>query len=297
MSLRLWLCQKGPSDDSWQGLLPVPQGQTLGVVRVDWASVFLLGFAISVDGLGAGLVYGMKRIRIPLLSLMIISLSSGIVLGASMLAGRSVTWLMDRWVAKAMGSCMLFVMGVAMIFDAAKRRGVGSPARNGQTDDDCTAQIECGAGSGELPDVGCRESETLRENSLPPCGPSCVGCPYLPAVAHAKTMKVKIGSLSLVIHILREPEAADLDGSGVLSPAEAALLGTALALDAAGAGFAAAVTGLWAASVPVVAALMKLGAVALGARLGSSCSRALGGTSLVFAPGACMILLSLLSLL
>lgn len=264
---------------------------------MDWAGVFLLGLAVSMDGLGAGLAYGMKRIRIPLPSLVVVSLSSGIALGASMLAGHSVSWLVDGWAANAAGACMLFVMGVVMIRAAARQRSARDKAASFKTAEDHGACTEregkpresakgenCGLGVGG-PD------------GILPWGAMCIGCPYLPEIVPAKTLRVKIGSLRLVVHVLREPEAADLDGSGVLSLAEAALLGTALALDAAGAGFATAVSGLWSLSVPIVAACMKFAAVSLGVKLGSSCSKALGETPLAFAPGACLILLALLSLL
>lgn len=264
---------------------------------MDWVSVFVLGLAVSIDGLCAGLAYGMKRIQIPVLSLVVVSLSSGVALGTSMLAGHSVSWLVDGWAARAMGACMLLVMGAVMIRDAAQRSNVRSQTLGSRTADDPSACRGRRVEPCEPAEVGTQEREVGGGNSRLPCGTLCAGCPYLPSAAPAKTLKLKIGSLRLVVHVLREPEAADLDGSGVLSPAEAALLGTALALDAAGAGFASAVSGLWSLYVPVVVACMKFAAVSLGLKLGTSCSRALGETPLAFAPGVCLILLALRSLI
>ncbi|MDN5302687.1 MAG: hypothetical protein PWQ60_2201 [Thermoanaerobacteraceae bacterium] len=54
---------------------------------------------------------------------------------------------------------------------------------------------------------------------------------------------LKIKPLGLVVMILREPAIADRDISGVIDPREAFLLGTALAMDAFGAGIGAAAAG------------------------------------------------------
>ena len=53
----------------------------------------------------------------------------------------------------------------------------------------------------------------------------------------------RIRPLGLVVKILREPTVADTDTSGMIDIKEALLLGSALALDALGAGLGAAATG------------------------------------------------------
>lgn len=64
---------------------------------------------------------------------------------------------------------------------------------------------------------------------------------------------LRIKPLGIVIQVLREPSRADLDSSGVISYQEAFLLGTALALDALGAGIGASLSGFkLAMTVPLV---------------------------------------------
>jgi putative sporulation protein YtaF len=64
---------------------------------------------------------------------------------------------------------------------------------------------------------------------------------------------LRIKPLGIVIQVLREPSRADLDSSGVISFREAFLLGTALALDALGAGMGASLSGFsLAMTVPLV---------------------------------------------
>jgi len=64
---------------------------------------------------------------------------------------------------------------------------------------------------------------------------------------------LRIKPLGIIIQVLREPSRADLDSSGVISFREAFLLGTALALDALGAGMGASLSGFKPAlTVPLV---------------------------------------------
>ena len=50
-------------------------------------SLLILAFAVSLDGFGVGVMYGLRKIRIPLLSIGIISLWSGIIIYSSMQIG------------------------------------------------------------------------------------------------------------------------------------------------------------------------------------------------------------------
>lgn len=109
-------------------------------------------------------------------------------------------------------------------------------------------------------------------------------------------LKIRLRSLSLAIAILREPEAADSDRSGVISPAEAVGLGVALALDAMGAGFALALLHGWQWLLPPLAGGLSLAALAGGLKLGhlgTMQGRGLPGELL---PGLLLIVLGLFQL-
>lgn len=78
----------------------------------------------------------------------------------------------------------------------------------------------------------------------------------------------RIKPLGIIIQILREPSKADLDSSGVISFREAFLLGTALALDALGAGMGASMSGFnFAMTIPLVGCCKFL-LISLGLRWG-----------------------------
>lgn len=79
---------------------------------------------------------------------------------------------------------------------------------------------------------------------------------------------LRIKPLGIIIQILREPSRADLDSSGVISYREAFLLGTALALDALGAGMGASMSGFnLAMTIPLVGCCKFL-LISLGLRWG-----------------------------
>lgn len=55
-------------------------------------TLLLLAFAVSLDGFGVGVTYGLRQIRIPGLSILIIAGCSGIIILLSMLFGQ---WMAD----------------------------------------------------------------------------------------------------------------------------------------------------------------------------------------------------------
>lgn len=87
-----------------------------------------------------------------------------------------------------------------------------------------------------------------------------------PAAVH-RVWRLRFGSVGIVVEILREPSAADLDRSGHINPAEAVLLGVALALDSVAAGLGAAMTGFSPVGLPLAAAAASFTLLTAGALL------------------------------
>lgn len=96
------------------------------------------------------------------------------------------------------------------------------------------------------------------ERSRPEPGPAPAGT--------LRVWRLKLGSFGVVIEILREPGAADLDRSGTINPVEACFLGVALALDSVAAGLGAAMAGYSPLGLPVAAAGGSFGLMLLGSR-------------------------------
>lgn len=73
--------------------------------------IVALAMVVSLDAFGAGLAYGIQRIQIPLLSVVIISLCSGTVFYASMLLGEGAEQLFPAQWAESLGAVILIGVG------------------------------------------------------------------------------------------------------------------------------------------------------------------------------------------
>lgn len=75
-------------------------------------TLLLLTFAVSLDGFGVGVMYGIRQIKVPIISIIIISLCSGIVMIASMHVGVWLLHLMSPDFAKKVGAIILIGIGI-----------------------------------------------------------------------------------------------------------------------------------------------------------------------------------------
>lgn len=180
-------------------------------------SPLLLAMALSLDGFGAGITYGLRKTKIPLMSVLIISLCTGIILCISMVGGSLLQRFLPPSFASAAGAVMLIALGCWSLFQQITAGGAARDADGGPVPDSTVPpqQDESAAVSGSLLD-----------------GPK------------SEVFKLEIRKLGLVIQILKSPAQADLDRSGSISSREALWLGTALSLDAFAAGLGAAMLGL-----------------------------------------------------
>lgn len=109
-------------------------------------------------------------------------------------------------------------------------------------------------------------------------------------------MTWRIRSLGLVVQIVREPLRADLDASGAIDEVEALWLGSALALDALGAGFLVALGGGMPALLPLLVGLANWAFLSAGLAAG----RLLGGGKrpfLAVLPGLILMLMGIMRML
>jgi len=72
----------------------------------------LMAIALSLDGFGVGLAYGLRRIRIPMSSLIAIALCTVFAMGISMLFGSWVTSWLSFIPARLLGATILLTLGV-----------------------------------------------------------------------------------------------------------------------------------------------------------------------------------------
>ncbi|TVX98050.1 sporulation membrane protein YtaF [Cohnella terricola] len=225
------------------------------------ASLLLLAFAVSLDGFGVGITYGVRKIKIPVSSVMIISACSGFIILMSMMVGVA----MSRWIppqgASAVGAFILI--------------GIGSTA---------LLQFIRGGERGERPQRSVHEDSGAESGTMD-------------SASDAPVLKMELKIFGFIIQILRTPSAADMDRSGTISPKEAFLLGTALSLDAFGAGIGAALVGF----PPFTTAILIAGSSGLflwtGTKFGLWASRWRWVKQLTMLPGIILIAMGLFKLL
>ena len=210
-------------------------------------SYIFFALALNLDSFGAGMAYGARQIKVPLLSLVIISLISVAAIVISMLVGQVLLNFIPVSLSHRLGGVLLLLIGLWVLLET---RWSGEQA----------------GGKGGRKQSGDRVFE------------------------------IRIRPLGLVVQVLREPARADLDSSGVISPKEALILGSALAMDALGAGFAVSMLGFSIAATAMVVGLGHFMLTYLGMLAGRTITASRVGRRLTALPGCILILLGLLKI-
>lgn len=196
-------------------------------------SLLILAFAVSLDGFGVGAMYGLRKIRIPLLSIGIISLWSGIIIFSSMQIGVLLSSFLSPEAAKRIGAAILIGIGIWAFAQVLQNKS---------------------------------QEAQEPEISLEPLPAEPQGGDTL--LKTKEILNLELKRFGLVIQILRTPSIADVDKSGNISASEATLLGLALSLDAFGAGIGAALIGFAPLLTAAVIALASGIFIATGLRIG-----------------------------
>lgn len=224
-----------------------------------WLSLFVLAFAVSLDGFGVGAMYGLRKIKIPTVSIFIIAAMSGFVIFGAMHIGLLAARFFPPVWAKMAGAAILIAIGIWALYQMMAQRG---------------------------------EEEGASETTAPePANP-----PEWGEQAKRTVLSIELKQLGLVIQILKTPAAADMDRSGNISASEAALLGLALSLDAFGAGIGAALIGFSPVWTSIVIAMASGSFLYLGLRVGLLYSNLKWIRRLSFLPGCILILIGLLKM-
>lgn len=191
-------------------------------------SLLLLAFALSLDSFGVGITYGLRQMKISSLSVVIISICSGVIIYISMQVGVLLARVVSPDAASVVGAVILIIMGSWSLIQLVIQK---EKERDDKHDDKHTANIKA---SDQSRASGAALSTASRE------------------MPEQTVFSLEIRKLGLVIRILRTPSSADIDKSGSISGFEAMWLGIALSLDAFGAGLGAALLGfspVWTALV------------------------------------------------
>ena len=78
--------------------------------------VLLLGFAVSIDGFVAGIAYGLKNIRMPMTSLVIVCITTILCTGAAMATAYILGTFINTQLAILLGALVLIMIGLFSLF-------------------------------------------------------------------------------------------------------------------------------------------------------------------------------------
>lgn len=84
--------------------------------------MLLFALAVSSDGFMVGVAYGIKKIRIPILSLVVISLASTLAVTGSMVLGKGISCFISPPMAAMIGSIMIIIIALYFILQAIRQK-------------------------------------------------------------------------------------------------------------------------------------------------------------------------------
>lgn len=202
-----------------------------------YTGLLFLVIAVSLDGFGVGITYGMQKVRVPLFALCIIMMCSGVVVLLSMTIGNILSSVISPDIATIFGGCILILLGCFSLFNIIRSK------------------------------ADSKETDFINEDSI------------------KRMHQFKA--------VMTTPGKADLDSSGAISANEALLLGSALALDAFGAGLGAAIIGYSPFLTAILVALMSGTFVFCGLKLGNLLSKNKQMQKMTFIPPLLLIALGI----
>ncbi|MFZ5989949.1 MAG: sporulation membrane protein YtaF [Bacillota bacterium] len=88
-------------------------------------SIILLAVSLSLDALGVGLTYGLRKIKVPLASKLIICLFSILYAAGALAVGKSLSSIISPYISKLIGVTILLAMGFWIILQAVIKKDVG----------------------------------------------------------------------------------------------------------------------------------------------------------------------------
>ncbi|MBG9941158.1 sporulation membrane protein YtaF [Brevibacillus formosus] len=203
-----------------------------------WLALLLVSLAISMDSVSVGLTYGLRNMKMPFLSLVVVSGCSFAVVYGVMLVGSSLTEWLTPEIGKYIGAAVLILMGLFTLWRLIATRS-GTEAQE-STADSSNAVVA-----------------TEKQEEQEPI-----------------VLLSQFRIFGVMIQILKDPSKADADRSGHIMGWEAVMLGLALSLDAFGAGISLTFLGysplLVALCIAVMSALLLVIGIALGRRAGKA---------------------------
>lgn len=89
---------------------------------MEYMLILLFALAVSADGFMVGIAYGIKKIKIPFLSLILIACASALAVTFSMICGKGLAAFLNPSWASHLGAAMLIIIGLYFLLQALKEK-------------------------------------------------------------------------------------------------------------------------------------------------------------------------------
>lgn len=87
-----------------------------------YTGLLFLVIAVSLDGFGVGITYGMRKIHVPIIALSIIMFCSGVIVFVSMTIGNLLSTLITPDGARIFGGIILIGLGLFSLWNVSRSR-------------------------------------------------------------------------------------------------------------------------------------------------------------------------------
>mgnify|MGYP001252649551 CR=1 FL=1 len=86
----------------------------------EWLALLILAFAVSIDGFSVGFTYGLRKLKLPIRSLIIIATCSAVFFLAAMGVGSMIEALISPTIAEKLGGIILVIIGLWIVYQSRR---------------------------------------------------------------------------------------------------------------------------------------------------------------------------------
>src|SRR5699024_4208478 len=97
-----------------------------------YTGLILLIIGVSIDGFGAGMTYGLRRVHVPLAALGIIMLCSGLIVYISMTIGNVIKSFITPALTDNIGGIILLAIGLYCLYNVVRSKQRSEERRVGR---------------------------------------------------------------------------------------------------------------------------------------------------------------------
>jgi putative sporulation protein YtaF len=96
---------------------------------LQFVSLLILAFAVSLDSFGVGITYGLRKVLIPIRSILIIAFCSGFMIIMAMGIGEGMSYFLSPRFAEMLGGVILIMIGAWALYNISRTNDSQCPVK------------------------------------------------------------------------------------------------------------------------------------------------------------------------